>query len=162
MSCTISQIYFDKVKFHPDLASRQSKELAQQIPIAAYKSWDSWWWTADLSETCRVLYQNKFEKLVHLVGFIIRMYHNARSSECQIKSFLLYLHFDMDVLHEVITYKRRVPRTSQMTSRLLRHAAAAMRAHNVLRNSYNTRPLLCACITCYVTVIAHGRCYARA
>jgi hypothetical protein len=28
-----------------------------------------------------------------------------------------------------------------------------MRAHNVLRNSYNTRPLLCARITCCVTVI---------
>jgi hypothetical protein len=27
--------------------------------------------------------KNKFEKLVHLVGFIIRIYHNARSSECQ-------------------------------------------------------------------------------
>jgi hypothetical protein len=23
---------------------------------------DSWWWTADLSETHRVLYQDKFEK----------------------------------------------------------------------------------------------------
>jgi hypothetical protein len=27
--------------------------------------------------------KNKFEKLVHLVGFIIRIYHGARSSECQ-------------------------------------------------------------------------------
>jgi len=27
--------------------------------------------------------KNKFEKLVHLVGFIIRIYHNAWSSECQ-------------------------------------------------------------------------------
>ena len=26
--------------------------------------------------------KNKFEKLLHLVGFIMRMYHNARSSEC--------------------------------------------------------------------------------
>jgi hypothetical protein len=43
------------------------------------------------------------------------------------------------VLHEVITYKIRVPRTSQMTSRLLRNTAAAMRAHNVLCNSYNSR-----------------------
>jgi hypothetical protein len=33
---------------------------------------NSWWWTAELSETCRVSFQNKFEKLVHLVGFIIR------------------------------------------------------------------------------------------
>jgi hypothetical protein len=31
-----------------------------------------WWCTEELSETCRVSFQNKFEKLVHLVGFIIR------------------------------------------------------------------------------------------
>ena len=28
--------------------------------------------------------KNKFEKLVHLVGFITGMYHDARSSVCQI------------------------------------------------------------------------------
>jgi hypothetical protein len=28
--------------------------------------------------------KNKFEKLVHLVGFIVRIYHDALSSECQI------------------------------------------------------------------------------
>ena len=28
--------------------------------------------------------KNKFEKLVHLVGFIIRIYHDARTSECQL------------------------------------------------------------------------------
>ena len=27
--------------------------------------------------------KNKFEKLVHFIGFIIRIYHDARSSECQ-------------------------------------------------------------------------------
>jgi len=27
--------------------------------------------------------KNKFEKLMHLVGFIIRIYHDARSSEFQ-------------------------------------------------------------------------------
>jgi hypothetical protein len=32
-----------------------------------------------------VLSKNKFENLVHLVGFIIRIYHDARSSECQTK-----------------------------------------------------------------------------
>jgi len=31
---------------------------------------DSWWWTVNLSETCRVLFQNKFEKSMHVVGFI--------------------------------------------------------------------------------------------
>ena len=29
--------------------------------------------------------KNKFEILVHLVGFIIRIYHDARSSECKIQ-----------------------------------------------------------------------------
>ena len=33
---------------------------------------NSWWWTEELSETCRVSCQNKFVKLVHLVGFIIK------------------------------------------------------------------------------------------
>ena len=28
--------------------------------------------------------KNKFEKLVHIVGFIIRIYRDARSPECQI------------------------------------------------------------------------------
>jgi hypothetical protein len=33
---------------------------------------NSWWWTDELSETCRVSWQYKFVKLVHLVGFIIK------------------------------------------------------------------------------------------
>ena len=28
--------------------------------------------------------KNKFEELVHIVGFIIRIYHDAWSSECKI------------------------------------------------------------------------------
>ena len=35
--------------------------------------------------------KNKFEKLVHLVGFIIRIYHDARSPECQIEVHLCHL-----------------------------------------------------------------------
>ena len=31
-----------------------------------------WWWTDELSETCWVSWQNKFVKLVHLVGFITK------------------------------------------------------------------------------------------
>ena len=33
--------------------------------------------------------KNKFEKLLHLVGFILGIYHHARSSECQIRGFEL-------------------------------------------------------------------------
>jgi hypothetical protein len=35
---------------------------------------NSWWWTEKLSETCRVSCQNKFVKLVHLFGFIIKKF----------------------------------------------------------------------------------------
>jgi hypothetical protein len=35
---------------------------------------NSWWWTEELSETYRVSCQNKFAKLVHLDGFIIKKF----------------------------------------------------------------------------------------
>jgi hypothetical protein len=38
-----------------------------------YTLLDSGLWAENLSETFRVPFQNKFEKLVHLVGFIIRL-----------------------------------------------------------------------------------------
>ena len=53
-------------------------EQAVSNPVLTYTTAvctvkNSWWWTEELSETCRVLFQNKFEKLVHIVGFILRM-----------------------------------------------------------------------------------------
>ena len=41
--------------------------------IAVCTVQNSWWCSEELSETCRVLFQNKFEKLVLLVGIIIRI-----------------------------------------------------------------------------------------
>jgi hypothetical protein len=43
---------------------------------------NSWWWTDELSETCKVSWQNKFEKLVYLQSsrFIYKeIYYDARS-----------------------------------------------------------------------------------
>jgi len=45
--------------------------MTYTIAVCTVKN--SWWWTEELSETCRVSFQHKFEKLVHLVGFIIRI-----------------------------------------------------------------------------------------
>ena len=42
------------------------------IPLLSVQWINSWWWTDELSETCRVSWQNKFVKLIHLVGFIIQ------------------------------------------------------------------------------------------
>ena len=42
------------------------------IPVPSVQWINSCWWAEELPETCRVSYQSKFEKLVHLVGFIIK------------------------------------------------------------------------------------------
>jgi hypothetical protein len=42
------------------------------MPLLSVQWINSWRWTEELSETCRVSCQNKFVKLVHLVGFIIK------------------------------------------------------------------------------------------
>ena len=42
------------------------------IPLLSVQWINSWWWTDELSETCRVSYQNKFVKSVHLIAFIIK------------------------------------------------------------------------------------------
>ena len=42
------------------------------VPLLSVQWINSWWWTDELCETCRVSWQNKFVKLVHLVGFITK------------------------------------------------------------------------------------------
>ena len=44
------------------------------IPLLSVQWINSWWWTDELCETCRVSCQNKFVKLVHLVGFITQKF----------------------------------------------------------------------------------------
>jgi len=60
--------------------------VTNTIAVCTVKN--SWWWTEELFETCRVLFQNKFEKLVHLVGFIIGIYRDGRSYKCQVYIYL--------------------------------------------------------------------------
>ena len=44
------------------------------IPLLSVEWMNSWWRTEELSETCRVSCQNKFVKLVQLVGFITKKF----------------------------------------------------------------------------------------
>ena len=50
------------------------------IPLLSVQWINSWWWTDGLSETCRVSWQNKFVKLVHLVGFITKKDYTSSTS----------------------------------------------------------------------------------
>jgi len=72
--------------FHPDPASRQHTLYDINLLLCIQ------YWTPDyVQKTCpkhvEFYSKNKFAKLVHFVGFIIRIYHDARSSECQIMHF---------------------------------------------------------------------------
>ena len=48
---------------------------------------NSWWWTDKLSETCRVSWQNKFVKLVHLVGFITKKFVTMQHGHMNVMFF---------------------------------------------------------------------------
>jgi hypothetical protein len=76
------------------------------------------------------------------------------SAQCQSAGYFIFWHGY--VLHEGITYKSRIPHTSQMTSRLLRHTAAAMRERNVLCNSYNSRDKPLQLSSCMFCVVVHS------
>jgi hypothetical protein len=45
--------------------------------LLCIQCWDSWWWTVHLSQTCRVLYQNKVEKWCISLAFIIKIGHQC-------------------------------------------------------------------------------------
>jgi hypothetical protein len=51
------------------LASCQQMSMTYTIAVCTVEN--SWWWTEELSETCRVSF-HKLEKLMHLVCLIVR------------------------------------------------------------------------------------------
>jgi len=70
--------------------------MTYTIAVCTVKN--SWLWTEELSEPYRVLFPKIFEELVHLVGFIIRIYRDARSPEGQIRVFFLSVNFHLVVI----------------------------------------------------------------
>ena len=58
------------------------------ITLLSVRWINSWWWTEELSETCRVSCQNKFVKSVRLVGFFYKeICYDARSHERKIPTW---------------------------------------------------------------------------
>ena len=76
------------------LASCQQICMSYTIAVCTVKN--CWWWTEELSETCGVLFQNKFEKLEQLVGFIIPLKPNdpymGRTAPLTSKCSILYIY----------------------------------------------------------------------
>ena len=54
------------------LLTDSQHNLHDKYLLLCIQYWDSWWWIVDLSETYRVLHQNKFEKYYISLAFIVR------------------------------------------------------------------------------------------
>jgi len=55
--------------------------MTYTIAVCTVKN--SWWWTEELSETCRVLFQKYIWEISASSWFDYKNYHDARSPECQ-------------------------------------------------------------------------------
>jgi len=67
------------------------------IPLLIVQWINCWWWPDELSETCRVSWQNKFVKLVHLVGFITKKFvtMHGHMSRCTVTCYDARSHVTM-------------------------------------------------------------------
>jgi hypothetical protein len=73
----MSYSFADSFRAGPGLNCVPSWSCSKAVwhtPLLSVQWINCWWWTDELSETCRVSCQNKFAKLVHLVGFIIKKF----------------------------------------------------------------------------------------
>jgi len=68
-----SRLYIQQPNRYCCLLASKQTTLFDKCPVAVCTVLNSWWWTERPSETCRVSFQNKFEKLVHLAGFTIEI-----------------------------------------------------------------------------------------
>jgi hypothetical protein len=78
--------------FQPDPARKLSTNMYDIYHCCVYSE-NSWWWTEELSEKCRVSIQNKFQKLVHHDDFIIRIMHTCSYNWIPVQSdvYRLYM-----------------------------------------------------------------------
>ena len=95
-----TQQWYMSYRFADSLRAGIELYVFRTVPLSIIRSlalytqqWCMWYWFADslragsgrsvLILLAEFYSKNKLEKLVHLVGFIIRIYHDARSPECQ-------------------------------------------------------------------------------
>jgi len=72
-----------EMQFRPDPARKLSAKLYDIYHCCVYSEKTPGDGQRNCPKHVEFYSKNKFKKLVHLVGFIIRIYHDARSPECQ-------------------------------------------------------------------------------
>ena len=103
-----------ELQFHPGPARNLSVQWI-----------NSWWGTEELSETCRVSYQNKFVKLVHLVGFVIKTLGQ------------------FDVFDATLTLSPTACRIAPAACRLFVDGSAFVTSNGLNKNSHGEERRLC-------------------
>jgi len=73
-----TQQWYISYRFADSLQAVTVTCMTYTIAVCTVKNF--WWWAEELSETCRISFQNKFEKLVHLVCFILRICREVLSN----------------------------------------------------------------------------------
>jgi hypothetical protein len=68
MSCSFD----DSLQAWPGWLCLKSVNKTASVSNVQWKT--PWWWADELPETCRISWQNKFDKLVRLVGFITKKF----------------------------------------------------------------------------------------
>jgi hypothetical protein len=83
-----------------DSSSVHHQEFIHCTPLLSVQWINSWWWTYELSDTCRVSWQNKFVKLVHLFGFITK----KSGFWCLLQFYWSPLNMSIKTLLYILTY----------------------------------------------------------
>ena len=74
------------------------------MPLLKLQWINCWWWTEELSETCIVSCQNKFVKLVHLVGFIMKKFVTMHG-HVNVKKMINRIYYKMLTLKRPYCFK---------------------------------------------------------
>jgi hypothetical protein len=100
---------------HTAMVSGLQTCMTYVIAVCTVKN--SWWWAKELSETCRALFQNKFEKLVHLVDFIVRQGKLFSYVTADVQYRMVHLKLTRNQFHNCYTFGNRESKFCQDRAR---------------------------------------------
>jgi hypothetical protein len=131
--CILILVYLLYLQFHPWSCSTAVYKLVWHIPLLSLQWINSWWWTYELSETCRVSWQNTFVKLMRLVGFFTkkkvnefyRLRKNYTCEKVQTVSVQLVLQFVPISLLSLLSFFALTWANQYVSSSMVSHPASS-------------------------------------
>jgi len=123
-----------ELQSHPDPASKQLANVYDDIYLLlCVQCWTPDEGLRNYPKHVEFYSENKLEKSVHLVGFIMRIYHAARSSECQMETGSVF------ILGQKRTRTLLHPRPSKVHTKI---------GYPVLFGTFNPLAMTDSCVSC--------------